>query len=186
MSKITIGNTAQIAFAQFRGRTVEGKVDTGATTSSLHAEQIEITQQGGGKVVRFVCPQLSSNVITLPLDGVQEVHSADAGGVERPIVSMDVTIDGHHIESATFNLNDRSGMDSQVLIGQNILQPGGFVVDPSLGNDHEDKQTRPDITEAVDKHRQIQDAIRVLSENDVSLSEIITYLRTEAVNNIKE
>lgn len=178
-----LGNTAEVVFAPLGGRAVVGKVDTGATTSSLHAEDIKVN----GNNVRFRCPELTNNYIELPLDGSQEVHSADAGGVTRPIVSMDVTIDGVPIRSASFNLNDRSGMDSPVLIGQNILQNGGFTIDPSKGSS-ENEQKSADVTESFNSQRArvIMDAVNVLAENDVSLSELLMYLQTAAVNRIKE
>jgi len=182
MDKKVIGNTAQVTFLSLGGRGVEGKVDTGATTSSLHAEDI---QQGRGQV-RFRCPMLSDNYLTLPLDGSQEVHSADAGGVTRPIVTLDVEVDGKLIRNASFNLNDRSGMDSHVLIGQNILQDAGFIIDPSRS---EKEHSSADVTEAVTHLRddkKVLEAVAVLVENGVTLSDLVTYLRTLAVNEIKD
>lgn len=177
-----LGNTAQIKFAQV-GRTVEGKVDTGATTSSLHATDITINKARGS--VTFRSEALSSNIITLDLDGVQEVHSADAGGVSRPVVSLDVEVDGTPVHGAKFNLNDRSGMDSQVLIGQNILKAGGFTIDPSKDEPPQRVEqvlsNKPDIKEA-----EVIKALEVLAENNVTLSQIITYLQTIAVNKIQE
>lgn len=177
-----LGNTATVVFASMGGRGIEGKVDTGATTSSLHAEDI---QMGQGKV-RFRCPMLSNNFIDMPLDGAQEVHSADAGGNTRPIVSFDVEIDGIPIRGASFNLNDRGGMDSAVLIGQNILQSGGFIIDPSKNNEPQEQQTA-DVTESVDNRAdQVAQAVAVLIEHNVSLSELMTHFRTVAVKQSKD
>lgn len=177
-----LGMTAMVKFATFGNRGIQGKVDTGATTSSLHAADIKVDQQRG--TVTFRCPELSNNKITLDLDGSQEVHSADAGGQSRPVVTLDVEIDGTPIKNASFNLNDRSGMDIPVLIGQNILKSGNFMVDPKKDGvsevpDHDDtmQQTREGV---------IMQAVELLAENDVTLSEIISYLQTSAINRIKE
>lgn len=178
----TLGMTARVRFASFGNRELQGKVDTGATTSSLHATDIKVDQQRNS--VTFRCSELSNNVITLDLDGAQEVHSADAGGQTRPVVTLDVEIDGVPIKGASFNLNDRSHMDIPVLIGQNILKAGSFMIDP-----REDGSAEvPDHTETVQPTResQIKEAIKVLSENDVSLSEIISYLQSAAIYNHKE
>lgn len=175
-----LGSTAQITFASFGGRSVEGKVDTGATTSSLHATNITINKQRNQ--VTFLSPDLSDNLVTLDLDGSQEVHSADAGGVTRPTVSLSVEVDGVPLNSATFNLNDRSKMDSSVLIGQNILKAGGFMIDPS-------KDQAPQRTEVVQdtpvRETAVLEAIEILIQHNVSLSEMVAYLRTAAINRIE-
>lgn len=175
----TLGMTAVVRFAAFGNRELQGKVDTGATTSSLHASNIQVDK--GRNSVTFQCSELSNNLITLELDGAQEVHSADAGGQTRPVVTMDVEIDGNLVKGAAFNLNDRSQMDIPVLIGQNILKAGNFMIDPNKDGvgevpDHED-------TIQPSRESQIKEAIKTLSENDVSLSEIISYLQSAAIYN---
>lgn len=181
MDSKTLGNTAQLVFGQFGNRPIEGKVDTGATVSSLHAEKIKTN---GGQV-SFSCPSLSDNVITLDMDSSQEVRSADGGGVTRPVVVLDVEVNGVPMKSVKFNLNDRSGMDSPILIGQNILQPGGFIIDPNAGSDEQqpDEQQAP---ASMTREHAILQAVEVLVEHDVSLPEIIKYLQTIAVNNLED
>lgn len=179
----TLGSEATIAFATLGNRQVKGKVDTGATTSSLHAENIQINKSNNS--VSFSCPELSNSIITMPLDGAQEVVSADAGGNTRPIVKFDVEVDGTPIKGASFNLNDRSEMDSPILIGQNILKAGNFLIDVN-------KDSAPERAEAVqqpspvDRDSQVLEALQVLSNNNVSLSELVEYLHTAAVNKVKE
>lgn len=173
MSK-TLGMTAQVKFGQFGARAVEGKVDTGATVSSLHAEQMQMNK--GQNTVTFVCPQLSNNKITLQLDGSQEVHSADAGGVTRPVVTLDVEIDGVMIENASFNLNDRSGMDSPVLIGQNILKAGGFIIDPnSAQQEAAVKEGLAQEEVAAKREAMLQQILEVITEHDVTFAELIRF-----------
>ena len=173
----TLGMTATVRFAAFGNRELQGKVDTGATTSSLHASDIQVNKDRN--TVTFHCSELSNNLITLDLDGAQEVHSADAGGQTRPVVTLDVEIDGTVVKGASFNLNDRSQMDIPVLIGQNILKAGNFMIDPKKDGvaevpDHED-------TIQPTREQQVKEAIKTLSENDVSLSEIISYLQSAAI-----
>lgn len=178
----TLGSDATITFATLGNRQVHGKVDTGATTSSLHAENIKVNHTNNS--VSFSCPELSNSIITMPLDGAQEVVSADAGGNTRPIVKFDVEVDGTPIKGASFNLNDRSEMDSPILIGQNILKAGNFLIDVS-------KDSAPERVEQVQKpdsnrDSKVLEALQILADNDVSLNELVLYLRTAAVNSIKE
>lgn len=178
-----LGNTAKVEFAAFGNRSTEGKVDTGATTSSLHATNITINRER--QSVTFRCEVLSDNLVTLPLEGVQEVHSADHGGENRPVVKLDVSIDGTPIKAVLFNLNDRSNMDTKLLIGQNILKAGNFTIDPN-----KDEARAPTMSEEMPGMQRnetaILQAIEVLAENNVSLSDMLRYMQTVAVNRIQE
>lgn len=167
MSNTVIGNTAVVTFLQFRNVEIEGKVDTGATTSSLHAENISVN----GSRVSFMCPALSENTIILDLRGTQEVHSADAGGVVRPIVNLDIAINGKVIHDVEFNLNDRSGMDSDILIGQNILQPNDFIIDPN-------KQPPSDVAEAANQPMSARYIAELVITNNVSFNELVEEMIT--------
>lgn len=182
-SDSVVGNTVKVEFAAFGNRTCEGKVDTGATTSSLHATKIQINQQQGQ--VSFQSECLSDNTVTLELKGVQEVHSADAGGVPRPIVAIDVVIDGKAIKGATFNLNDRGNMDTKILIGQNILKAGQFMIDPSKDQETTDAALNT-MQPGPTNEAAVLAAVEVLIENNVTLKDIVTYLHTAAINRIKE
>lgn len=175
--KHTLGNEAEVRFLAVN-KSVPGKVDTGATTSSLHATKISVN----GDQVSFHSPALSNNIITLPVSSHQEVHSADGGGNERPVVNLEIEIDGVHIGNAEFNLNDRSGMDNQILIGQNILKAGNFVVDVQQGEAPQGGDTVGDAFEpAVDRTAKIKEAIRVLRDSNVTLDEMMMYIQTEAI-----
>ena len=164
-----LGNTAQVTFAQFGDKAIEGKVDTGATTSSLHAKRIHV--DSNSQTVSFICPALSPNVINLALVGAQEVHSADAGGNTRPVIMLDITVDGISINQATFNLNDRGEMDSEILIGQNVLQAGNFIIDPS-----KDTVDLPIPT----RESEILAAFKVLAEHQVSVADVVSYIHKVA------
>lgn len=174
-SNRVLGNMVEVGFVSLGAAKLQGKVDTGATTSSLHASNVSINQDRN--TVTFRCEELSPNMITLDLSGVQEVHSADHGGEKRPIVKLDVTINGVPLRGVSFNLNDRSNMDTRILIGQNILQAGKFVIDPSKDNERVEQPR----TESM-----IMQAIETLVECNVSLADIVKYLHTAAVNRIKD
>lgn len=166
--KHTLGKTADVDFADFR-KTINGKVDTGATTSSLHASKIKVS----GSQVSFVAPQLSDNVITMDLSSHQEVASADGGNQTRPVVNFDITINGVNMHNVEFNLNDRSNMDSAILIGQNILTDGEFVVDV---NDEDNGDTDNIDNDIVDKNP--QDDVLSVDKNDKIIEAIINNMNT--------
>jgi len=165
MNHVTLGLTTDVEFVSFNKR-VSGKVDTGATTSSLHATNIK---QEGDQVT-FQSPALSNNVITLPLAGTQEVHTADAGGNSRYVVALDVIIEGCNIDDAHFNLNDRSGMDADVLIGENILSTGQFTIDPTDNQDDVSESAVPTTPANVEV---VRDAIKIILEQYPMIGDII-------------
>lgn len=178
--KHTLGNEAEVNFIAFN-KTIHGKVDTGATTSSLHAERISVSRDGSK--VSFISPSLSNNVITLEIDSQQEVHSADGGGNQRPVVQMEIVIDGVHLGPMQFNLNDRGDMDNELLIGQNILRAGNFVVD--VQQDGGDPEGSPDLDSAVVKKQKIGEAIRILRDANITLEEMMVYIQTEAISKLQ-
>lgn len=103
---------------------LEGKIDTGAAQSSLHAEEIEV--EGGS--VTFV---LNDRRYRTSVKSSQEVSSADGGQQSRPVIAVSLTIAGKNVPEVLINLNDRSGMPQQLLIGQDVIKAANLVIDIS-------------------------------------------------------
>ena len=85
------------------------RVDSGATASSIDttlAKKLEL-----GPVIRT------------------KVVKSASGIKKRPIIRAEVKLSGKLIE-ADFTLADRGHMTYQMLIGQNILKKGKFLIDP--------------------------------------------------------
>jgi hypothetical protein len=129
-----IGSTVEVRFTNIPGSVpLKGKVDTGADISSLHATEHQI--QNGQ--VTFICKELSHNRITVPVVSQQTVKSADGGHEYRPVIELNVKVNGKLLTGVQFNLNDRGNMSFPVLIGKNILLKGGFKIDPRLDENEE-------------------------------------------------
>jgi hypothetical protein len=173
-----VGDKIQVNFPLFN-KTIIGKADTGATTSSLHATNITVKQQTSTRSVKvsFMCKELSPNVIIADVVGMQQVVSADNENKHesRYVVAFDVEINGKLIKNAEFNLNDRSHMDVPILIGQNILSKGNFVVDVNHKNE---------IKENVDFSVNIEDTISNLIQQNISFKDIYDVLKRKAIKEI--
>jgi ribosomal protein S6--L-glutamate ligase len=102
---------------------IEAKVDTGARTSSLHVDDIEVQ----GDTVRFRRGEVTYRV---PLSDTRHVKSHDGKdeSIERPIVKLDATVKGVRANGIEFSLIDRGHMQYQVLIGRNLISQLGFPV----------------------------------------------------------
>lgn len=168
-----LGESAVIKISSFGDSDITGKVDTGATTSSLHADNIKTD----GSSVTFVCHPISENSITMDLHGSQDVLSADGGNNERPMIKLDIIVNGVELPGVVFNLNDRSEMDCPILIGQNIIKSGNFVIDL---NDESHDNLPENVEQQHFQYREqnILEAVKILKENDVTIFELVEYLRT--------
>ncbi len=88
---------------------VIARIDTGATASSIDTA-------------------LAASLNLGPITKSKIVKSA-SGVRKRPLVHVKIKMDGQAIEDE-FNLADRAHMTYRVLIGQNILKKGNFLIDP--------------------------------------------------------
>lgn len=85
------------------------RIDTGATSSSIDKELVEELGLGPGH-------------------RLTTVRSA-AGTEKREIIKIKILLNGKIIEEE-FSIADRTHMTYSVLIGQNILKKGEFLIDP--------------------------------------------------------
>jgi len=127
-----------ITLTGFNGENaINAKVDTGAAMSSLDANNVNVNRGNGTVSFSF-----GDRKITMPLVDTQAVSTADGGVENRPVVAFDVTLPNKDtakqnrvIKKVQFNLNDRSGMPDKILLGQNFIKAGDFVV---MGKEKDD------------------------------------------------
>ena len=115
--------------------TMPARIDTGATTSSLDATDIEPFERDGKKWVRFVVvDRRSGKKVSMQCRLMRRVNIISHTGesFRRPIVMIKTMMGGAAFEHE-FSLTDRSDFSYQILIGRNYLQ-GEFVVDVNRKN----------------------------------------------------
>jgi len=109
------------------------KVDTGARTSSLHAESIAITDDQARVVTFTTRPWQDSDAdavtIELPLLSEEQVRSSNGAVELRPVVAIGLQLGDVHFQSPV-TLTDRSDMGFRMLLGRTAMA-GRFLVDPS-------------------------------------------------------
>lgn len=110
---------------------MRAKLDSGARTSSLHAEDVEEFERDGRSWVRFTLrdPEVADSksiLIKAPVQRVAKVKNTDGTMERRFVVELGFQMGERHLREE-FNLNDRTGMTCPVLIGRNALRHLGYV-----------------------------------------------------------
>lgn len=113
------------------GHRFKAKVDTGAKTSAINANGIELFQRDGRSWVRFNVVDCAGHSVGLerPVVRVSRVRRAGVDVDARPVVNLDVCL-GHHLKNVEVSVTDRSGMNYCMLIGRSFLGDR-FLIDPS-------------------------------------------------------
>ncbi|MUM77181.1 hypothetical protein GKC30_06000 [Pseudodesulfovibrio sp. F-1] len=126
---IVLGQMEYVSFESI-GIKLPARIDTGATTSSLHADTIQPYERDGKKWVRFSLKSpVSGDIIEVerPLHRTVLIKGHHGESQRRYVVKLPVKLDS--IECVTpFSLTDRSGYEFPVLIGRSLLH-GRAVVD---------------------------------------------------------
>jgi len=113
---------------------LKAKLDTGALTSSIHAEEKELFERDGKKWVRFIVtdPSMKKPVrtrIEAPLVRIAKIKEPAGESEPREVVRLSFQI-GERKMRGEFTLNNRKNMLSPVLIGRNMIKELGWV-DPA-------------------------------------------------------
>jgi hypothetical protein len=107
------------------------KIDTGARSAALHAEEIELLH--GGRKVRFKVPRKTSSkkriTCELPVTDWRLVKNSGGRSELRFVVETDVSIGGMRFP-VEITLTDRTDMGVPMLLGRNTLLDR-FLVHPA-------------------------------------------------------
>lgn len=187
-----VGDTVRVVFTNLTApREIQGKIDTGATVSSLHADRYQIK----GSNIEFECKPLTDHLITVPLKTQHAVKSPDGGTVYRPVIELDVKVNGKLIKGAMFNLNDRSHMDQPVLIGQNVLQAGKFYVDPSktesvvAGVDWDGLQHLAEVAPVINRNSNdpiLAEFYKQMLDSDITFKDLVQHIRYQVIKTFED
>jgi hypothetical protein len=137
MEKKVLGRKEKITLPELGLNLVRAKIDTGAYTSSLHAEEIRIEEVKGRKLLYFKILMPGHQKYTgktLIFESYREKKVKNSfGQVEvRYLIETKLQLAGETFR-AEFTLTDRSSMRNSILLGRKILR-GRFLVDVSQTN----------------------------------------------------
>ncbi len=133
--KLVVGEVEKF-FLATPGLIFDARIDSGATTSSLHATNIQPFERDGEDWVRFEIAHPEAEepiVLERPLSRRARIIQANSEEAERrPVVELPFVI-GDHRQSAEFTLNDRGHLTYPVLIGRNVLRDVMLI---DVGREH--------------------------------------------------
>lgn len=107
----------------------KARVDTGATTSSISAIDIEPIKKDGKKWVqfRFAHGGKKSEILRYPVARMVRVRQSSSKGVDvRYVVNLPITI-GNVTQKTEFTLRDRQHLTYPVLLGRSFLVMTAWV-----------------------------------------------------------
>ncbi|RAI91938.1 ATP-dependent zinc protease family protein [Algoriphagus yeomjeoni] len=137
MDQKIIGRKEKISLPKLGLNLVWAKVDTGAYTSSIHAENLEVVEENGKRILRFqpLLPghkSYTGEMVTFEHFREKKVKNSFGHAEFRYLIETTFELAGESY-SAEFTLSDRSSMRNAILLGRKILK-NRFLVDVSKVN----------------------------------------------------
>ncbi len=125
-----IGRREFVDFPELNLYGMEAKIDTGAYTSSLHCESIELIFENGIQVLYFTLEQDQRIPHRFEKYIKKKIKNSFGEMEERFIIKTLVKLGRKKIRSS-FSLSNRDSMRYPVLIGRRILK-GRFLIDVNI------------------------------------------------------
>ncbi|MCK9489048.1 MAG: RimK/LysX family protein [Xanthomonadales bacterium] len=129
--KILIGWREWLALPDLGLPLIKAKIDTGARSSSLHVEQLEVIEDRDGKRAHFLVQPgtgVAAVAVSVPVVDVRAVTDSGGHTSQRPFIRTTLALAGRRwpIE---LNLTSRSNMLFPMLLGRTAMA-GWLQVDP--------------------------------------------------------
>jgi hypothetical protein len=121
------------------GAVVQAKLDTGAKTSSIDANIIDIRKSGEktkdstGDTVVFAVTLDTGTIKTFerPVHRYVRIKKRGGGTLRRPVITMTFCIADRKVEEEV-NLANREGFIYPVLVGRNMMADADLMIDPGV------------------------------------------------------
>jgi len=129
-NKTVIGRIENIVLDS-TGFGVKARIDTGAKTCSMHAENIIEKKVEGKTYIQFTSENTNRQKQSFYKEIIkkQRVRSSTGDVTDRYVIKMAIEMGGR-IHEVNVNLNDREDLRYNFLVGRNLLM-GDYVVDVS-------------------------------------------------------
>lgn len=129
-----VGWREVVSLPKFKLKDLRAKIDTGAKTSALHADSIELITVQGKKFVKFtfITEDGKNHTIKSPFIEERTIKSSNGDKTIRPVVRTEIVMGKERFEIEVTLIN-RDLMGFKMLIGREALN-GRFLINPSKHN----------------------------------------------------
>ncbi len=129
---LTIGRRETVSFPDLGLDEIDAKVDTGAYSTALHCQNIELKKSNGKNLLCFKLldpshPEYNEQLICFESFNQKGVRNSSGDLEMRYVIKTRIKI-GRKIVKTSISLTDRGSMRYPVLIGRKLLK-NRFVVD---------------------------------------------------------
>ena len=120
-----VGSVDKIIIKYFNDeKPIDVRIDTGAEYSSINGSDIDMNDE----TISFTFGDFRYRFSLL-----KSVKIVAANGKEkRPIIRLDIVIDDNVLHNVEFTVNDRGGLNYDVLLGRRALAQANVLVNPAL------------------------------------------------------
>jgi len=135
-SRVVIGWLEHVGVPDLMIPCLTAKTDTGARTSSLHADKIEGYTLGGAPYVRFLPPQRwvdarnAGQYVEMPVIDKRTIRNSGGETEIRFVIGVSICI-GQLVMDIELNLTDRTRMRYDMLLGRTTLSER-FLIQPGI------------------------------------------------------
>ena len=129
-----VGWRETVGLPLFKLKDLRAKIDTGAKTSALHADKIELIYEGSKKFVRFLFITEEGKHQWIKCNLIEEryIKSSNGDKTLRPVVKTEIKMGTERFEIEVTLIN-RDLMGFKMLIGREALN-GRFLINPARHN----------------------------------------------------
>lgn len=127
-----IGWREMVALPELGISGMRAKIDTGARTSALHAEEQEVFERGGRKWVRFRVPgSRHHRDFRIETEVADEREIKNTSGVpERRLIVETLVVLGSHHWHVEVSLANRENMGFDMILGRTAVRGRKILVNP--------------------------------------------------------
>ena len=111
---------------------IKAKIDTGARTTALHAEDIHHHERDGSDWLEFTIPAGAGHGklrVDAPMKEQREVRNTSGIPDARPVIVTTLSL-GRRRWPIEITLTDRTEMAFDIILGRTAIRRKGLVVDP--------------------------------------------------------
>jgi hypothetical protein len=127
-----IGWREHVALPDLKIASIAAKIDTGARTSALHADDQKLLWVDGQPWVEFTVPVgrgRSSERVRAPLVDERQIKNTSGVPEQRLVVHTKLLL-GRHRWDIELSLADRANMGFDIILGRTAIRRRGILVNP--------------------------------------------------------